>query len=147
MCYLRPYILKTIPSIPSMARHFCVIPKHRDTMLIMIIVNLERFYQSMNIFVSLITEASVGKESACCVGDLASIPGSGRSPGEGNGNPFQYSCLEKSMDRGAWQATVCGITKSRTQLSAYHFHFQISWKMWTRPWLVHYFNVVFYNCH
>ena len=83
-------------------------------MLIMIIVNLERFYQSMNIFVSLITEASVGKESACCVGDLASIPGSGRSPGEGNGNPFQYSCLEKSMDRGAWQATVCGITKSRT---------------------------------
>ena len=83
-------------------------------MLIMIIVNLERFYQSMNIFVSLITEASVGKESACCVGDLASIPGSGRSPGEGNGNPFQYSCLEKSMDRGAWQATVCGITESDT---------------------------------
>ena len=50
--------------------------------------------------------------------DLGSIPGSGRSPGEGNGNPFQYSCLEKSMDRGAWQATVCGITKSQTQLSA-----------------------------
>ena len=42
---------------------------------------------------------SDGKESACSVGDLGSIPGSGRSPGEGNGNPFQYSCLENSMDR------------------------------------------------
>ena len=44
---------------------------------------------------------SNGKESACNVGDLGSIPGSGRSPGEGDGNPFQYSCLENSMDRGA----------------------------------------------
>ena len=46
---------------------------------------------------------SNGKESACNAGDPGSIPGSGRSPGEGNGNPFQYSCLESSMDRGAWQ--------------------------------------------
>jgi len=45
---------------------------------------------------------SDGKASACNVGDLDSIPGSGRSPGEGNGNPLQYSCLENSMDRGAW---------------------------------------------
>ena len=45
------------------------------------------------------------------VGDVGSIPESGRSLGEGNGNPFQYSCLEKSMDRGAWQATVRGVTK------------------------------------
>ena len=45
---------------------------------------------------------SNGKESACNAGDPGSIPGSGRSPGEGNGNPFQYSCLESSMDRGAW---------------------------------------------
>ena len=43
-----------------------------------------------------------------------SIPGSGRSPGIGNGNPLQYSCLENSMDRGAWQATVHGVAKSRT---------------------------------
>ena len=49
---------------------------------------------------------SNGKESACNAGDLGLIPGSGRSPGEGNGNPLQYSCLENSMDRGAWQATV-----------------------------------------
>ena len=47
--------------------------------------------------------------------DADLIPGSGRSPGEGNGNLLQYSCLENSMDRGAWQAIVCGVSKSRTQ--------------------------------
>ena len=51
---------------------------------------------------------SDGKESACHAGDLGLIPGLGRSPGEGNGYPFQYSCLENSMDRGAWRATVHG---------------------------------------
>ena len=49
---------------------------------------------------------SVGKESASNAADLGLIPGSGRSPGEGNGNPLQYSCLENPLDRGAWQATV-----------------------------------------
>ena len=56
-------------------------------------------------------------ESACNAGDLGSIPGSGRSPGEGNGNPLQYSCLENPMDRRAWWATVHGVTKSWTCLS------------------------------
>ena len=60
---------------------------------------------------------SDGKESACSVGDLGSIPGSGRSPGEGNGNPFQYSCPENPMERGVWQATVREIAKSQTRLS------------------------------
>ena len=50
--------------------------------------------------------SSDSKESACSAGDLGSIPGSGRCPGEGNGNPLQYSCLENSTDRGAWRATV-----------------------------------------
>ena len=50
-------------------------------------------------------------------GDASLIPASGRSPGEGNGYPFQYSCLESSMDRGAWQAPAYGVTKSQTQLS------------------------------
>ena len=50
-------------------------------------------------------------------GDLGSVPGSGRSPGERNGYPLQYSSLEKSMDRGAWRATVHGMVKSRTRLS------------------------------
>ena len=60
--------------------------------------------------------SSVGKESACYVGDPGSIPGSGRSPGEGNGKPLQYYCLGNPMDRAAWQATVHEVTKSWTQL-------------------------------
>ena len=59
--------------------------------------------------------------SACNAGDLGSIPGSGRSPGEGNGNPLQYSCLENPMDGGAWWATVHGVAKSRTRLSDFTF--------------------------
>ena len=57
---------------------------------------------------------SDGKESACSVGDLGSIPGLGKSPGEGKGNPFQYPCQENSMDGRAWQATVHRVTKSWT---------------------------------
>ena len=61
--------------------------------------------------------AQDSKESTCHAGDLGSIPESGRSPGEGNDYPFQYSCLENSMDRGAWQATVHGVTKSQIGMS------------------------------
>ena len=61
--------------------------------------------------------SSDGKESACNAGDLGSIPGSGRSPGEENGNPLQYSSLENFIDRGAWQATVYGVAESWTRLS------------------------------
>ena len=60
---------------------------------------------------------SDGKEFACNAGDLSSIPGSGRSSGEGNGNPLQYSCLENPMDRGAWRVIVHGVTKSLTELT------------------------------
>ena len=60
---------------------------------------------------------SGGKESACNARDPGSIPGLGRSPREGNGNPLQYSFQENSMDRGAWWATVHGMAKSWTQLS------------------------------
>ena len=63
-------------------------------------------------------DCSVGKESTCNVGDLGSIPGLGRSPGEGKGYPLQYSGLEDSMD-----SIVHGVTKSRTRLSDFHFHF------------------------
>ena len=55
--------------------------------------------------------SSIGKNSSCNAGDLGLIPGSGRSSGEGNGNPLQYSCLENPMDKGAWQATVHGIAR------------------------------------
>ena len=54
--------------------------------------------------------ASDGKESACNAGDRGYIPGLGRSPGEGNGNPLQYSCLKNPRDRGAWQATAHGVS-------------------------------------
>ena len=64
----------------------------------------------------------VGKESACNAGDLNSIPGSGRFPGEGNGYPLQYSCLENPMDRGAWWATVHRVAKNQTQLNSYTWH-------------------------
>ena len=70
-------------------------------------VSYQRNYQGF-------PSGSVGKESACNAEDPSLIPGSGRSPGEGNGNPLQYSCLENSMDRGAGQAAVHGIPKSQT---------------------------------
>ena len=61
------------------------------------------------------------KNLPASAGDAGSIPGWGRSSGKGNGNTFQYSCLENSMDRGAWWATVHGVAKSQTQLSDYYF--------------------------
>ena len=63
-------------------------------------------------------DGSAGKETACDAGDMGSIPGLGRSPPGGNGNPLQYSCLENSMDRGACRAIVHRATKSPTRLSA-----------------------------
>ena len=68
---------------------------------------------------------SESKESACSAGDWGSIPGLGRSPGEENGNPLQDSCLENPMDRGAWWATICGVSKSWTWLSDYHVHTRV----------------------
>ena len=68
---------------------------------------------------------SDGKKSACNTGDAASTPGWGRSPDEGHGDPLLYSCLENPVDRGAWQATVHGVTKSQT-------HFHISYRRITQ---------------
>ena len=71
------------------------------------------------------------KASACNAGDLGSIPGLGRSPEEGNGNPLQYSCLENPIGKGAWWATVRGVTKSWTRLSNFTFTY-IQWNI-TQP--------------
>ena len=79
--------------------------------------NAQSFCHIAIIFLSF-PGGSAGKESACNEGDLGSIPGLGKSPGDGNGYPFQYSGLENSMD-----CIVHGVAKSRTQLSDFHFHF------------------------
>ena len=69
--------------------------------------------------------SSDGKASAYNTGDLGSIPGLGRSPGEGNGNPLQYSCLENPKDQGAWWATVHGVAKSQTRLSDFTHYMKV----------------------
>ena len=69
---------------------------------------------------------SEGKESACNSGDPGSIPGLGRSSGEGNGNPFQYSCLENPMDGGAWRATVPWGRNESDTIDRLHFHFHFT---------------------
>ena len=85
---------------------------------------------------------SDGKESTCNAEDLGSISGSGRSPGEGNGNPLQYSCLGNPMDRGAWWAIVHEVTKSQTQLTnTSTFH------IWTRVLLGRVFLIVVLPFH
>ena len=83
---------------------------------------------------------SEDKASACHVGDPGLIPGLGRSPGEGNGNPLQYSCLENPMDKEAWRATVHRVTKSQTQLSKFtllHFTSLTTWVLMPVPLLSH----------
>ena len=67
---------------------------------------------------------SGGKESACNTEDPGSVPGLGRSPGGGHGNPLQYSCLENPIDRGSWWATVHRVAKSQTQLKQLSTHAQ-----------------------
>ena len=74
-------------------------------------------YNFLLFYFSLIPCSLVSKESACSAGDLGSIPESGRSPGEGNGNPLQYSCLENPMDRGPWQAIVHGVARVEHNLA------------------------------
>ena len=65
---------------------------------------------------------SDGKESACNAEDLGSIPGSGRSPRGGHGNPLQYFCLENPMNRGVYQITICGVAQSQIQLKQLSMH-------------------------
>ena len=83
------------------------------------------------------------KESACNAGDPGLTPRSGRSPGEGNGNPLQYCCLENPMDRGAWWATVHGVAKSQTQLSNW-VYMQRPLMYWPGSYLSHF---QFHSCH
>ena len=82
---------------------------------------------------------SVGKESACSA-DLGSIPGWGRSPGEQNGNPLQYSCMKNPMDGGGWWATVHGVCKESDMTERLHFHFVCFWSLSSGS----FFNLIMY---
>ena len=79
------------------------------------------FNSLMDVSLTSFPGGSEVKASACSEEDPGSVPGLGRSPGEGNGSPLQYSCLENPMDGGAWQATVHGVAKSRTRLRDFTF--------------------------
>ena len=95
----------------------CIVSNHYEHFLLLLLqLNARRTVDERMGF----PDGSDGKESACNAGDLGAVPGLERSPGKGNGNPLQYSCLENSMDRGAWRPTVCWFSKSRTRMSNYH---------------------------
>ena len=83
---------------------------------------------------SLVAQMVKASASAYDVGDLGSIPRLGRSPGEGNGNPHQYSCLENSMDGGAWWATVHGVAKSQTRLRDFIFWYLLGIQLLIQVW-------------
>ena len=93
------------------------LPVHHQHFWFMVLVNINTWT---------FFGGSDGKEFACNAEDLGSVPGLGRSPGEGNGNSLQYPCLGNLMDRGAWWAAVHGVTESWTRLSdltfTFHFH-------------------------
>ena len=88
------------------------------------------------------------KHLPCNVGDLGSIPGSGRSPGEGNGNPLQDSCLENPMDGGVWWATVHGVTKSWTRLSDFTNHYSLLCSLFRMlQFRILKYEICFYSVH
>ena len=93
------------------------------------IIHNHNIYKNIYLNIFLKPCSSVGKESAYSAGNLGLIPGSGRPPGEGNGNPLPYSCLENPKDRVAWWATVHGVTKSQTCLRAH-----TQWILYSNTW-------------
>ena len=102
-------------------REFLYVPTAQFSLLLASYISMVHLSLTNNSMLMDFPGSSDGKASACNAGDLGSIPGSGRSPEERNGNPLQYSCLENPMDGGAWQATVHGVAKSQTQTERLHF--------------------------
>ena len=104
-------------------KKFCDIPEKNRTW---ICHSSSTVYTALTLYLGF-PGGSDSKESVCNAGDTDLIPGLGRSPGVGNGNPLQYSCLENSMDREAWRATVHGVAKSRTRLSDFLYSATSPW--------------------
>ena len=102
---------KEIRQIPGLKRDPHIFPLKKTNLRLSVIISLLLF----------LGFPGGSDASVCNAADPGSIPGFGRSPGEGNGNPLQYSCLENPMDGGAWWATVHGVAKSQTQLSEFTF--------------------------
>ena len=95
-------------------REFLYVPTAQFSLLLASYISMVHLSLTNNSMLMDFPGSSDGKASAYNAGDLGSIPGSGRSPEERNGNPLQYSCLENPMDGGAWQATVHAVAKSQT---------------------------------
>ena len=117
------YFKNTSVQLSFLTRFMCYFCSYKNESILVPAVNISP-HQIISILHT--TRWISGKESVCRCRrhrSTGAIPGSGRSPGEGTGNPLEYSCLENPMDRGAWQATVQGVTKSRAQLSTHaHTH-------------------------
>ena len=107
--WIRCQEFKEITQIPGLKRDPHIFPLKKTNLGLSVIISLLLFLG--------LPGGSDGKMSACNEADPGSIPGLGRSPGEGNGNPLQYSCLENPMDGGALEATVHGVAESQTRLS------------------------------
>ena len=105
-------IYEAFPS--SLFPPYCFFPSHRQSPDVHRSLPVSCVHPHMYLYIS---GGSGGKESAHSAGDPSLIPGLGRSPGEGDGYLLQFSCLKNSMHRGAWWATVNGVTKSRTRLN------------------------------
>ena len=128
--YINLYERKIVPT------HLQCSPAAQNPFILL--VHSADLYWASHILCTGFPGGSYGKESACNARDPGSIPGSGRSPGEGNGNPLQYSCLENPMDGGFWGATIHWVAKSGTQLNNQHFHFNICQAYWVleiQKWL------------
>ena len=115
---MNPYMILTLlkqPRKPPSPLHQtqCLTLAIRTFIAAFFLLHASQFFFSAD-------HSAVSKESACSAGDPGSIPGLGRSPGEGNSNPLQYPCLENLMDRGAWWTAVHGVAKSQARLSDSH---------------------------
>ena len=143
------HIFLNLSTYSSLIKTYCKIP--RD--LLEISIYIQSFLAPWDFMILKSTKGFPGgsdsKESTCNVGDLGLNPELGRFPGEWNGNPLQYSCLQNSRNRGAWQAPVHGVAKSWTWLTDFHFtsrstEFQSKPDILIKGWLIRLLLIIVY---